>query len=101
GLGERRELAHATLRTRRDLPPGRGDRDLAVRAVDQVGAEERLELADRDAERGLRYVARRRRLAEMAVLGERDEIAKLLHRRQMGSYLHIKNRTKCSKRCIL
>src|SRR5690606_21195111 len=89
GLGERGELPQAALRTRRDLAAGRGDRDLAVRAVDQVRAEQRLELAYRDAERRLGHVAGCRRASEMAVLGESDEIAQLLDRRQTGRCLHV------------
>src|SRR5690606_20754999 len=84
GLRERRQVAQAALRAGSDFASGRRDRDLTVRPVDQIRAEQGFELADRDAECGLRDVASRRCATEVTVLGERDEVAQLLDRRQVG-----------------
>ena len=61
----------------RHLKAGFGDGDLARPALDQLGAELALELADLHRQRRLGDGALLRRLAEMAIAGEGGEITQL------------------------
>src|SRR6185312_6683020 len=78
--GEVDEVARGgedTFGALRDFEPGLGDGDFAGAALDQLGAQLALELADLHGERRLGDRALLRRLAEMPITGERGEITQL------------------------
>jgi hypothetical protein len=54
-----------------------GERDVTRRARQQLSPEVPLELPDRGAQRWLRHVEPLRRPAEVQLLGDRDEVAKM------------------------
>ena len=77
-LDERLNILQAQACLRCDLLADGGDRNVAVRAVDELGVEQGLEFADGVGECGLRHERRFGGTAEMAVLGEGDKVAQLL-----------------------
>ena len=71
------ELAERAPRASDEHLAGLRHRDLARRALDERHPELGLEAADLLRERGLRDVLPRRRAREVALVGERDEVAQL------------------------
>ncbi len=69
------ELAQADARLRGHLPAHGRDRDLPVRAIDELRTQHRLQVLYRGAESGLRDETICGRFAEMGVILERCEIA--------------------------
>ena len=87
--------AASAARARADqvTPERREDRPLAAGALEQRRVELALERQDAGGQGGLRHRAGGRGAAEMAVLGERDEVAQLLGTRQGGHRLSTLRRT--------
>ena len=79
-LPDPRRLLEHLLRLLDDAPADRRDRDLALAALEQAGAELLLELLDRHRQRRLAHEAVLRCPAEALLLGDRDQVAKLVER---------------------
>ena len=77
------EIAQTQTRLHRDLLAGPGNGDPPVGAVHEAHSEQRLQLLDCDAERGLGDEAGLRRPAKVAMFRERHEVTELAHGGEM------------------